>query len=235
MRVKIELNSISKRFSDAGHDLVVIDQLSFTFPESGSVAIVGRSGIGKSTLLQLMGGLERPSSGEVLYGGESLALMGNDELSAFRGARVGFIFQFHHLLPEFSALENVAMPLIIGGSSDVQALERAEEVLVRVGLKERLAHRPGQLSGGEQQRVAIARAIVGRPAVILADEPTGNLDQATAETVQGLLMEINRELSNLLVIVTHSMELARSTDMIVEMLPGGELRRIDGGRARPSP
>jgi lipoprotein-releasing system ATP-binding protein len=159
----------------------------------------------------------------VWYDSVDLAGLSGDELSAFRGQHVGFIFQFHHLLPEFSALENVALPLIIAGTSERVATERARAMLARVRLEDRCEHRPGQLSGGEQQRVAIARALVGEPAVVLADEPTGNLDVATAGAVQELLLTMNRELGNLLVVVTHSADLARSLDRTVEMQPGGAL------------
>jgi lipoprotein-releasing system ATP-binding protein len=149
--------------------------------------------------------------------------MDSDQRAAFRGQHVGFIFQFHHLLPEFSALENVAMPLIISGVHESPARERSAELLTRMGLSQRMGHLPSQLSGGEQQRVAISRALVTRPQVILADEPTGNLDVNTAAEVQQLLLELNREQRNTLIIVTHSRELARSLDVVVEMLPGGAL------------
>lgn len=221
--MKIELQNICKTFRDADHELRVIDDLSFTFPAAGSLAIVGRSGVGKSTLLHMLGGLERPSSGSILLDGEDLTLLGADELSAFRADNIGFIFQFHHLLPEFSALENVSMPLIIRGEEEQPALHKAEQILARVGLADRLSHLPSQLSGGEQQRVAVARAVVGRPKLLLADEPTGNLDQVSSELVQKLLLELSAELGNLLVVVTHSSELAASLGGVVELLPGGKL------------
>jgi lipoprotein-releasing system ATP-binding protein len=153
--------------------------------------------------------------------------MSSDERAAFRARKVGFIFQFHHLLPEFSALENVAMPLTIAGVSDEEAWEVSARLLRRLGLENREGHRPSQLSGGEQQRVAIARALVAEPRVVLADEPTGNLDVQTSGDVQAILMEMNRELKNTLIVVTHSHELARTMDVVVEMLPGGGLRAVE--------
>jgi lipoprotein-releasing system ATP-binding protein len=222
--VKISTVALSRCYQDADRELRVIDNLTFEFPEGHSIAVCGRSGIGKSTLLHLLGGLDRPSSGKIRYGDVDLAQLSNDELSEFRGRSVGFIFQFHHLLPEFTAEENVAMPLIIAGVAENKAREKARAMLARVGLESRLEHVPGKLSGGEQQRVAIARAVVAEPRVILADEPTGNLDMSTARECQQLLLDINRELSNTLIVVTHSEELAGSMDSAVEMQPGGELK-----------
>ena len=223
--MKLLVEQLSKSYRDADRTLVVLNSLSYSFPEGQSIAIVGRSGVGKSTLLQILGGLDKPSSGRVLYGEHDLGAMEDEERSAFRGQHIGFIFQFHHLLPEFTALENTAMPLFIRGIPKAQAQHEAEQILRRVGLSHRQDHLPGELSGGEQQRVAIARAIVTKPAVILADEPTGNLDFQTADDIQKLLLEINHELKNTLVVVTHNLELARSLDQVVEMLPGGDLVR----------
>lgn len=221
--VKIKTRNLRKSYRDADRDLTVIESLSFEFPEAASIAIVGRSGIGKSTLLHLLGGLDTPSSGEILFDGEDIAKLSGDALSEFRGRNVGFIFQFHHLLPEFTAVENVAMPLIISGVAERKALSEARDLLERVGLATRLDHIPGKLSGGEQQRVAIARAVVTRPRAILADEPTGNLDMATAKECQDLLSEINKELRNTLIVVTHSAELAGAMEVVLEMQPGGGL------------
>jgi len=221
--MKIRTSNLTKRYRDADRDLTILDGLTCEFPERGSVAVIGRSGIGKSTLLHLLGGLDAPTSGQGFYDETDITALDGDALSYFRGRNVGFIFQFHHLLPEFSAVENVAMPLLIAGESEGGAVREAEQLLVKVGLGDRLSHRPGQLSGGEQQRVAIARALVTRPAVVLADEPTGNLDVHTAAAVQELLMKMNRELGNLLVVVTHSGELARAMDRTIEMEPGGNL------------
>lgn len=221
--MRVQLKNLSKSYRDADRELTVINRLTFSFPERGTVAIIGRSGIGKSTLMHLLGGLDTPTSGQVMYGDVEISALGSDERAAFRSKNVGFIFQFHHLLPEFSAVENVAMPLIMAGLLDTEARRRASELLGRMGMGPRELHLPSQLSGGEQQRVAIARALVTRPRVVLADEPTGNLDVATATEVQELLMSMNRELQNTLITVTHSHELAHTMDVVVEMLPGGGL------------
>jgi lipoprotein-releasing system ATP-binding protein len=221
--MRIRLENLTKSYKDADRELTVIRDLSFTFPDNGSVAIIGRSGIGKSTLMHLLGGLDLPTQGRVVYDDKVVSDLPSDERAAFRARKVGFIFQFHHLLPEFSALENVAMPLTIAGVSDDQAFEVSADLLIRMGLKNRISHRPSQLSGGEQQRVAIARALVAKPRVVLADEPTGNLDVATAADVQSIVLDLNRELKNTLIVVTHNQDLARSMDCVVEMMPGGEL------------
>ena len=173
--------------------------------------------------MHLIGGLDLPTSGTVHYGSQRVSSMPPDERATFRGKNVGFIFQFHHLLPEFSALENVALPLIMSGKEEGEANAEASQLLDRMGLKQRELHLPSELSGGEQQRVAIARALVARPRVVLADEPTGNLDVSTAAEVQRVLLDMNRELKNTLIVVTHNEELARSMDLVVEMLPGGAL------------
>ena len=224
--MKIELKQVQKFFNDAGRRLTIIERLSYAFPDSGSVAIVGRSGVGKSTLLHLIGALDQPSRGEVWYDTTRLDALDDAGRTVLRGANVGFIFQFHHLLPEFSALENAGLPLVIQGAGEREAQRRAAEALAQVGLSERAEHRPGELSGGEQQRVAIARAVVTNPRVLLADEPTGNLDVETAKSVQELLLRLNRELKNVLIVVTHSVELAHSADLMLEMLPGGDLREV---------
>ncbi len=221
--MRVELKNLGKRYRDADRELTVINGLTFSFPERGTVAIIGRSGIGKSTLMHLLGGLDTPSSGQVLYGSQDLSALGSDARAAFRARHVGFIFQFHHLLPEFSALENVAMPLLMVGTPEADARSEASALLARMGMRARESHLPSQLSGGEQQRVAIARALINRPRVVLADEPTGNLDVKTAGEVQALLLEMNRELQNTIIMVTHSEELAHTMDVVVEMLPGGAL------------
>lgn len=226
--MKIRLESLTKRYRDADRDLSVIANLSFTFPEQGTVAIVGRSGSGKSTLLHLMGGLDSPSSGAVYFDDESFSGLSVDARAAVRAKKVGFVFQFHHLLPEFTALENVAMPLTISGEGELEAHGQASNLLRQVGLAERANHRPSQLSGGEQQRVAIARALVANPKLILADEPTGNLDVTTASEVQKLLLDAGRQSGRLVVIVTHNLELAASMDYVLEMAPGGKLQPYSG-------
>jgi len=228
--MRIEVEKLTKRYRDADRELTVIDNLTFTFPDKCSVAIIGRSGTGKSTLMHLLGALDSPTSGCVKYGGAFISAMSSDERAAFRAKNIGFIFQFHHLLPEFNALENVSLPLIMSGVGETEAFERSGALLDKVGLAARKTHLPSQLSGGEQQRVAIARALVARPAVVLADEPTGNLDLTTASEIQRLLLEINREQGSTLIIVTHNHELARSLDMVVEMHPGGALVAHERGR-----
>jgi lipoprotein-releasing system ATP-binding protein len=224
--MQLQVHNLTKSYRDADRELFVIKDLTFSFPEKGSVAIIGRSVIVKSTLMHLLGGLDTPSSGSIRYDDKDLSRMQSDERAAFRARHVGFIFQFHHLLPEFSALENVAMPLTIAGVSDTAAYEASAALLDRMGLRSRQSHLPSQLSGGEQQRVAIARALIANPRVVLADEPTGNLDVQTATDVQGLMLEMNRELRNTMIVVTHNQELARSMDVVVEMMPGGELVRV---------
>jgi len=212
--VRIQVEGLRKSFKDADHELVVIEHLSASFTSPSTVAVIGKSGVGKSTLLNLLGGLERPDNGSVYFDGQDIFSLNQNELALFRGKHVGFVFQFHHLLPEFNAVENVAMPLIISGTEEGEANARAETLLEKVGLAQRLHHRPSQLSGGEHQRVAIARA---------ADEPTGNLDAASAREVQEILFGLRAELNNLLIVVTHNAELARSMDKVFEMVPGGTL------------
>jgi lipoprotein-releasing system ATP-binding protein len=173
-----------------------------------TAAIVGASGIGKSTLLHILGTLDRPDSGQLLFKGEDVFAYDDMTLARFRNKSVGFVFQFHHLLPEFNAVENTMMPALIGGAGKRKATQTAENLLVRVGLKDRLLYRVGKLSGGEQQRVALARALVLKPAVLLADEPTGNLDESNSEQIHSLLIELNQEFSMTLVVVTHNSKLA---------------------------
>jgi lipoprotein-releasing system ATP-binding protein len=202
--------------------LTVLRELDLTVDEGEMVAIVGASGVGKSTLLHVLGGLDRADGGAVTMRGTPLTTLSDDELVAFRNRQVGFVFQFHHLLPEFSAVENAEMPLRIARVSGAEARPRAVELLRRVGLAERLTHRPGMLSGGEQQRVAVARALVMRPALLLADEPTGDLDEQTADSLHALLREMHRAYGLTSIIATHNPRLAAACDRVLR-LEGGQL------------
>ena len=216
----IAARGLCKSFTNGGASIDVLNDLDFDLSIGESVAIVGASGIGKSTLLHIIGTLDRPDSGDLLFKGEDVFSYDDLKLAGFRNKSVGFVFQFHHLLPEFSAVENAMMPALINGKSKQKAIQAAEEILVRVGLKDRLNYRVGKLSGGEQQRVALARALVLKPAILLADEPTGNLDKSNSEHVHALLMELNQEFSMTLVVVTHNSELASFMSRRVTIVDG---------------
>lgn len=198
----------------------VLKGIDLLFFEGERAAIVGASGVGKTTLLHILGTLDRPSSGKVFYEGRDVFLLNERELSNFRNREIGFVFQFHHLLPEFSALENTMMPCLIQGMTRKEAIRRAEEILRLVGLQDRLTHKPGELSGGEQQRVAVARALVLEPKVLLADEPTGNLDTKTGESVFRLLIELNQMKGVTLIMVTHNMNLANQLPRQIRLIDG---------------
>jgi lipoprotein-releasing system ATP-binding protein len=204
----ITTRNLCKSFTNGGTSIDILRDLNFDMSAGETVAIVGASGIGKSTLLHILGTLDRPDSGQLLFKGDDVFSYDDVTLARFRNKSVGFVFQFHHLLPEFNAVENTMMPALIGGASKTNAIRTAEDLLVRVGLKDRLHHRVGKLSGGEQQRVALARALVLKPAVLLADEPTGNLDESNSERIHSLLLELNQEFSMTLVVVTHNSQLA---------------------------
>ncbi|MGH7784196.1 MAG: ABC transporter ATP-binding protein [Candidatus Binatia bacterium] len=220
MNSLLSARNIHKAYNEGGREIVVLRDLNLELNVAERLAIVGESGVGKSTLLHILGTLDRPTEGQLFYSGEELPLDDEAALSLFRNREIGFVFQFHYLLPDFTALENVMLPALIQGIDAPQAKKQAEELLESVGLKERMAHRPGKLSGGEQQRVSVARSVILQPKLILADEPTGSLDFRIGEEVQQLLFQLNQERGVALIIATHNREFADKIGRQMELRNG---------------
>lgn len=220
MSKALEAKSLCKTYTDAGDCIKVLDHVNLSVQTGEMIAIVGSSGAGKTTLLQLLGGLDKPSVGEVWVAGNLLNHLNEKQKGDLRNRSLGFVYQFHHLLPEFNALENVCLPLLIRGESKKVIMEKARYYIEQVGLQNRLSHRVGELSGGERQRIAIARALVSEPACVLADEPTGNLDAITAGHITDLLLTLNQHLQTSFVIVTHNNELANKMQRTLKLING---------------
>ena len=219
-KVVLKCDNVSKSYKDGQLNVNVLNQLRLEVLEGQSVSIIGSSGSGKSTLMHILGSLDKPTSGSVVLMGQDLSQLGQKQLGLLRNQYLGFVYQFHHLLPEFSALENVMMPLLIGKMKKAEAEQRAVEMLEKAGLKKRIQHRPSELSGGERQRAAIARALVTRPKCLLADEPTGNLDRKNAQNVLDMMLDLKSELNTSLIVVTHDDELAVRFERVMLMHDG---------------
>lgn len=216
----LHCSGLSKTYQDGDNQVNVLSSVDFSIAAGEMVAIVGASGSGKSTLLHILGGLEQPSAGDLSFNDQDMTSWSSEQLSNWRNGNLGFVYQFHHLLPEFSALENVAMPRLIAGQKPKLARQAAETLLKRVGLEHRLSHRPAQLSGGERQRVAIARAFVNNPDIVLADEPTGNLDGEAATGIYQLMLELNKEKGTAFIVVTHDTSLAEQLHRVERLVSG---------------
>jgi len=224
----IHCENLGKTYAEGKLRTQVFDGLELSIEQGETVAILGASGAGKSTLLHLLGGLDTPTAGEVFVAGKKMSALSDAARGALRNKALGFVYQFHHLLPEFTALENVMLPVLLNGTQVADASKRAQALLEAVGLGHRLEHKPGELSGGERQRAAVARALVNHPACVLGDEPTGNLDEKTAATVFELMLALNRDQGTSLVLVTHARSLARRLDRVLE-LHEGKLRELSPG------
>jgi lipoprotein-releasing system ATP-binding protein len=231
---RVEITHLRKEYMHGGVRLTVLQDVQVLLEAGEMVAVVGASGVGKSTFLQILGTLDLPTSGSIRFDGEEVTRMSATRLAEFRNKKIGFVFQFHHLLPEFTAEENVMMPALIQRVPRAIARRRAVDILGRVGLGRRLTHKPSELSGGEQQRVALARALVLEPALLLADEPTGNLDHKTSHEIHQLFLELNRERGSTLMVVTHNPELAAIMPRCLRMIDGGQLVPADPRAARAS-
>jgi len=216
----LNCSNVSKSFNEGGLAVDVLQNINLNVKSAEQIAIIGSSGSGKSTLLHLLGGLDNPTKGEVWVAGKQINKLNPAKRAILRNQNLGFVYQFHHLLQEFTALENVAMPLLIRGCSPKQAKQQAAEILNKVGLNQRLEHKPGEMSGGERQRAAVARALVTNPKCLLADEPTGNLDQRTADKVYELMLDLNQTIGTSLILVTHAPDLAQRMDRILRLVDG---------------
>jgi lipoprotein-releasing system ATP-binding protein len=216
----LNCSNVSKSFNEGGLAVDVLRDIDLNIQAGEQIAIIGSSGSGKSTLLHLLGGLDNPTTGQIWINGKQINKLNSAKRAILRNQNLGFVYQFHHLLQEFTALENVAMPLLIGGYSSKQAKQKAADILIKVGLETRLQHKPGEMSGGERQRAAVARALVTNPKCLLADEPTGNLDQRTADKVYELMLDLNKTVGTSLILVTHAPDLAKRMDKILRLVNG---------------